>query len=278
MKSTLLLTSVFAVSTTFAHLHEPGFSLNVDTYDKADCFISLFHQSTFALEDGNFLFMHTVANPYFDKTFHSELGIGYRKFTKEWGFGTNFVLATSNRFGFFNHQFCPGLELFWKNVKVAFNSYIPLKTNVELPKSLFTFHLVSELDISYSLFGKYELGLNPYFNHSNSSMGFGAYATVPLLKDWMVTLNPYYDSKEEKGLCFSLTYRLGPSNAKEASRVKKNSRFFYAREKIDPSTKPVYVPTMPEVEIAKPINIGQSSNDDPKPVPAWWEKLFFFRL
>src|SRR4051812_8224580 len=109
-----------------AHYHEPSVTFHVDernAFSKIKYYLSLQHQSTLELEDGNAIILHAVSDPYSHKAFHHEVGVGYRKIGDNFGFGTNFVYANQNSWGFFNHHLVPGIELFYDNFSLVYNRY-----------------------------------------------------------------------------------------------------------------------------------------------------------
>jgi len=284
----LIFLSLFGFSTLLSHYHEPGVEFVFDDLLNKEMFsqvggvhMSLFHQSSIELENDHVVILHVLTNPYSHTKHHSEIGVGYRKLYDSWGFGLNFVHASSNLFGPHNHQFCPGIELSYGHFDLAYNRYFPLNQKMKYEKAVLDFHEVSELSISYKPSRKYEFSIAPYFNHQTKKTGITSGVSAYVFDDWKVSINPFFDPKSGKGVSMSLGFHFGGAK-KKVNRLLTKSHRFYSNSHIPVAgikATPIQPIFTTEGPMVLPPPEVKEEVDPPKPdiKKSWWDYLFFWR-
>ena len=269
-----------------ADYHEPSVTLNIDErypFSTPKFHLSLHHQSTLDLEDGNVIILHALSDPYSHKSFHHEVGVGYRRIYENFGFGTNFVYANQNSWGFFNHHLVPGIELFYDHFSLVYNRYLPVKDGVQIKDTKYLFHDVSELSVSYRPSKKYEFSLTSNFNHNTKRFGYGGEISAYLFDDFKLSVVPYCEPKVQSGVAFSLGYHFGGPKKMANQTLKKSHRFFFTSnlkevKKYESPMAPVFVPApqpvilVPAVYEAEELDKGLETEKIPIE-KSWWEKL-----
>lgn len=286
----LILFFSFTWLTLFAHYHEPSVTLYGD-WDKTSSFPTIYttfhHQSSLDLEDGNIIILHALTSPHSPKTFHHELGVGYRKLFENFGLGISFVYANRNTFGFYNHQFSPGLEVFYDHFSLTYNQYKHLKSGVEFKKSSYLFHDVSELTLSYHPSKKYEFSFTPLYNHITKKVGYRGGISAYFYDNWKLSLIPYCEPKVKHGIAFSLGYHFGGAKKKRNLPLDRSHRFFYATDAksefydsthskvIFTPPAPVFSPSTPMPE--KDEDVKEDIIVNPPKPKTFIDRLFFWR-
>jgi hypothetical protein len=250
MKKLLTLTALGLISLNAEH-HSTTLGFSVDAKDHLTVpsfHLSLEHQSTFDFDDDNIIILHGLSHPYSLKWFHSELGVGYRKFYENFGFGINFVYQNQNSWGFFNHQLVPGVEIFYDHFALAYNRYLPFKTGVLFKKNKYLFHDVSEFTLSYRPSKKYEFSLTSNFNHQTRRFGYGGEVSAYFFDNIKLALTPFCEPFSYHGLSFSIGYDFGGAPKTKNQKFKKSHRFFHTSDgkvlrKIKEITGPSVMPT-----------------------------------
>lgn len=294
MKKTLAIGILSLVSLS-ANYHEPSVGFNVDArypFSTPKFSLGLEHQSTLELDDDNIIILHGLTHPYSHKVFHHEVGVGYRRFFDNFGFGSNFVYGNHNSWGFYNHQLIPGVEIFFDHFTLVYNRYIPVKTSVEFKDNKYLFHDVSEITLSYRPTKKYEFSLTTNFNHQTKRVGYGGTISAFLFDNIQLSVTPYCEPSVRKGIAFSIGYHFGGATTLINQKLKKSHRFYYTSEKkevekfvdrsvgylmptpapvvltpvqFDPANFVIENPPAPVVEEEKP---KEKPKDPPK---SWWE-------
>jgi hypothetical protein len=287
MKKIIAISLLSFVSLS-AHYHEPSIGFHVDArhpFGMPKFNLALEHQSTFEVLDDNIIILHGLSHPYSHKVFHHELGAGYRKFYDNFGFGSNFVYANENTWGFYNHQLIPGVEIFYGHFMMVYNRYIPIKTSVEFEDNKYLFHDVSEISVSYRPSRKYEFSLATNFNHQTKRVGYGGTVSAFLFDNIKLSVTPYCEPKVRSGIALSIGYHFGGAPKLINQKLNKSHRFFYTSdkkevEKIVERTGPVLMPTpspvvLPPVQfnpdnfvVEKPTIPEEKPKDQSK---SWWE-------
>lgn len=297
MKKTLAIGILGFVSLS-ADYHEPSIGFNIDArypFSVPKMSINLEHQSAFDLDSGNIIILHGLSRPYSHKEFHHEVGVGYRKFYDKFGFGSNFVYGNQNALGFFNHQFIPGIEIFYDRLTFVYNRYIPVKTSVEFKDSKYLFHDVSEVSLSYRPSKKYEFSLTTNFNHQTKRIGYGGTISAFLFDNVKFTVTPYCEPKVRHGVAFSFGYHFGGVTKLINKKLNKSHRFFYTSDKKEvekhvhtgnaclmPTPAPVILTPVEYVNAGfvydepKPEEPKEKIKPEPKETPkdppkSWWE-------
>lgn len=317
MKTTLAL-SLFGFASCLGHFHEPATIFN-STFDGRsylpDMHLTLMHQTSLDLDDGNVIILHGLFAPRSQNLFFNEVGCGYRKLGHKFGFGMNFLYSHSNLLKFNAHQVVPGIELFGYHLTLAYNKYIPLQTYRKHKKNQYLYHDVSELCLSYRPSKKYEIGLAAHYNHQTKHVGYRGILGAYFSENWKLSLEPFYEN-QSKGLQCSLGFHFGGAKSRENQPLTKSHRFFYSsyakakttshppvvRPSIAPSPikEPVAFPfpvpfspvvPMPSSEFEviqaeqvikddskpEPGEVEKVIKDDPKPNRDWVDYLFFWR-
>lgn len=262
---TLATLSIISIS---ADYHEPSVTIHVDERypsSKSKMHLTIQHQSTIELEDSNVIILHALSAPYSIKSFHHEAGVGYRKICDNFAFGTNFVYANQNSWGFFNHHLVPGIELFYYDFSLIYNRYLPVKDGVQSKGTKYLFHDVSEIGLSYRPWEKYEFGFTTHFNHNTKKFGYSAEISAYFCENLKISVVPYCEPKIKSGVSFSLGYHFGGAKTKTTQTLKKSHRFFFTSslkevKKLEAQISPV-----------APVFIPA-----PQPAPtakAWWERV-----
>jgi hypothetical protein len=276
----LTLISALLIWTLSADYHEPSISVDVDArypLSFPGINLSLHHQSTFEIDDSHVIILHGLFNPHSHKTFHNELGVGFRRIYEDFGFGTNFLYAHQNLAGFLNHQLVPGVELYYKKYSLAYNRYLPIKTSVQFKTETYLFHDVSEITVSYRPSKNYEFSLTPNFNHNTKRFGYAGTVSAYILDNWKLSLTPYCEPKVQHGVAFSFGFDFGGAKGRPNARLKKSHRFFYTSDAVEVERfTPVVGPSL--VPSAQPIILKPAVYDIPEPkeekvTKAWWEYL-----
>jgi hypothetical protein len=269
----LILTSICA------DYHEPSVTLNFDErypFSNSDIHFTLHHQSTVELEDDNIIILHALSAPYSPKSFHHEVGVGYRKIGDNFTFGTNFVYANQNSWGFFNHHLVPGIELFYDPFSLVYNRYLPVKDGVRVKNTKYLFHDVSEVCLSYRPRQKYEFSLTSNFNHNTKKFGYAVEISAYISENFKLSVVPYCEPTIQSGIAFSLGYHFGGPKKNVNQPLKKSHRFFFTSDLKEvkkfespkapffvPSSNPVILKTITDEGV--PQKIGKES--------PWW-RLF----
>ena len=291
---TLLEICLFGFTSVIAHDHEPAASFVVDYQKVPSYFLSLRHQSSLDLDNGNIIILHGLFNPYSQKSFHHELGVGYRKIFENWGVGANFVYAHQNSLGFHNWELSPGLEAHYKHFALVYNYYKPIKPGVKFKNSEFSFYDTSEITLSYNPSRKYEFGLSPYFNHTTKKMGYSGYASAYIFDNWRLAVVPFCEPSIKAGVSFSLGYHFGGAKRRENEHFKKSHRFYHSTKKMiaAPINRPP-VPFVPFIPVIEPVvlpppeviyvdvkpeqTVEKTDLIEPEDVNSWSDYLFFWR-
>jgi hypothetical protein len=271
MKKTLIIATL-AVLSLSADYHDQSVTFNVDNRNSKFFYqfdFVLRHQSTFELDDYNAFILHALSNPRLDNTYHHELGVGYRRMFEDFGFGTNILYANQYAFGIFNHNFVPGLEIFYKDFKFAYNRYLPVKTSVQKDDLTYLFHDVSEIFLSYRVWETVQVGFTPYYNHQTQRFGYRGMVSAFVFDNIEFAITPYCEPRVQNGVAFSLTYHFGAEKDVSNSPLSKSHRFFFTKnkkdvEKFTPKAASVIMPTSAPVVI-KPLPVEEKKN--------WWQKL-----
>lgn len=253
-----------------ADYHEPSVTIHLDErypFSKSKLHFSLQHQSTIGLEDGNVIILHALSAPYSHKSFHHEGGVGYRRIYDNFAFGTNFVYANQNSWGFFNHHLVPGIEVFYYDFSLVYNRYLPVKDGVEVKNTKYLFHDVSEACLSCRPWEKYEFSFTSNFNHNTKKFGYGAEISAYVFDNLKFSVIPYCEPKIKSGVSFSLGYHFGGAKTKTTQTLKKSHRFFFTSnlkevKKIEAKIVPVFIPA-PQPATVKPVQVESS----------WWERI-----
>lgn len=278
----LFIASLFVMSSSFAHLHEPEISVSLDPKDHENSHVSLIHQSTVIFDHEDILIFCGNIKPRLDKSIYSEIGFGYRKFFDSLGFGLNFFASTSNKPGFYTYQLSPGVELFCDHFQLSFNQYIPLEDTKSVKKMDYTFDTLSEMNLTYKPSKKYEFSVGPYFNHSNKKIGVAGAASAFIFDQWQVKVSPFYESKN-KGVSLSLGFSFGGAKEKKNQSIRKQESFVYHGEKVSSDKRMVppigYIPVSEGPVVLIPVELQMPTDktpekDTPKPDTGWWD--FFF--
>jgi len=271
----LIILSTLGLTSLFSHYHEPSITFHVDersAFSKINYHFSIQHQSTLELEDRNIIILHALSDPYSNKTFHHEGGVGYRKIGDNFGFGVNFVYANQNSRRFLNHHLVPGVELFYDCFSLVYNRYLPVKNSIKIKDTKYMFHDISEACLSYRAWEKYEFSFTSNFNHDTKKFGYGAEISVYFLDNFKFSVAPYCEPEVRHGFAFSLGYCLGGPKKNVNQTLKKSHRFFFTsklkkEKKSNPPVSTVFLPD-PEDFIFKPAVR--------KPVEtqkSWWERV-----
>jgi hypothetical protein len=267
-KLTFLMLGLTSIS---AHYHEPSVTLHVDErypFSISKFHFSLQHQSTLEIEDGNIIILHALSAPYSHKSFHHEGGVGFRRIYDNFAFGTNFVYANQNSWGFFNHHLVPGIEIFYYDFSLVYNRYLPVKDGVQTKSTKYLFHDVSEVCLSYRPWGKYELSFTSNFNHNTKKFGYEAEIGAYVFDNLKISIVPYCEPKIKSGVAFSLGYAFGGPKNNVTQTLKKSHRFFFTSNLKEVKRleshiiAPVFIPA-PQPVIAKPVKTADS----------WWERV-----
>lgn len=261
-----------------ADYHDPSVTFNIDNRDTKFFYqldFHLKHQSTFELDGCNAIILHALSNPRFDKSCHHELGVGYRRMYENFGFGTNIVYAHQYANSFFNHNFVPGLEFFYKDLRVTYNRYLPVKTTVQSGDETYLFHDVSEISLSYRLWQTIQLDFTPYFNHQTKRYGYGGSVSTFVFDTVELALTPYCEPQVQHGITFSIGYHFGGAKEKVNAPLSKSHRFFFTKNKKEvakftPNPTSVILP-MPAPIILKPVPVENKPGKDQK---NWWNEFF----
>lgn len=264
----LLIGSTLALMSLSADYHDQYVTFNVDNRDTKFFYqidLKLLHQSSFEIDDYNTFILHALSNPGFENRCHHEVGVGYRRMYEIFGFGTNIVYANQYAFGFFNHNIVPGLELFYKNLKVSYNRYLPVKTSIQKNDETYLFHDVSEISLSYRLWEKIQVGFTPYYNHQTKRFGYGGVLSALVFDNVELSLAPYCEPHVQHGIAFSIGYHFGGVKDIENSPLSKSHRFFFTKKekevkKFTPKPVPVIMPSSAPV-VLNPVQ------EEPKKAP-----------
>lgn len=275
----LLIASTLALLSLSADYHDQSVTFNIpDTKFFSQFDMHFKHQSTFEFDDYNAIILHALSNPRLDKSCHHELGVGYRRIYENFGFGTNIVYAHQYANSLFNHNFVPGLELFYKDLSLAYNRYLPVKTTIQKGDETYLFHDVSEISLSCRLWNTIQVGFTPYFNHQTRRFGYGGSVSTFVFDTIELALNPYCEPHVQHGVAFSLGYHFGGAKEKINSPLSKSHRFFFTKKKKEiakftPAPAPVIIP-MPVPIILKPIPVENKPGKEQK---HWWQDLFSWK-
>jgi hypothetical protein len=297
MKKTLVI-GILSLLSLSADYHEPSIGFNIDArypFSTPKVSLNLEHQSAFDLHNGNIIILHGLSHPYSHKEYHHEVGVGYRKFYGNFGFGSNFVYANQNALGFFNHQFIPGVEVFYDHFTFVYNRYVPVKTGVEFKDNKYLFHDVSEITLSYRPSKKYEFCLTTNFNHQTKRVGYGGTISAFLFDNVKFTITPYCEPKVRNGVSFSFGYHFGGVTKLINQKLKKTHRFFFTsnRKEVEklsdkataclmPTPAPViltpadytksgFVYEAPKAEQPNVVPKVQPKETPKEPSKSWWE-------
>jgi hypothetical protein len=222
------------LSQVLGDFHEPVVNLSFDHESDSKFLANINHQSFLPVSETTTLILLAYSSVDKDAKFHHEIGFGFRKHFDEFAIGLNIVSNHFNKLEYFNHQFVPGFEFFWKDFQVSYNRYIPLHSHVNLEKTpnlkLFD---VSEISVIYKISDKYEIGLSPYIKHQTLDKGISGYFGMSLLKNFKISISPYYNDDKNKGASISLGFNFGSSDCNP--RVQKSHGFFYSNVASTPS-------------------------------------------
>lgn len=273
----LLAGLTLALLSLSADYHDPSITFTVDNRDTKFFYqydLKLKHQSAFELDGCNAIILHALSNPRADKTSHHELGVGFRRMFKNFGFGTNIVYAHFYANSFYNHNFVPGLELFYKDFSIAYNRYLPVKTTIQSGDETYLFHDVSEISISYRLWQKVQIGFTPYFNHQTKRYGYTGSVSTFIFDTIELALTPYCEPQVQHGISFSIGYHLGGAKDKVNAPLSKSHRFFFTKNKKEvakftPAPAPIILPISAPV-VLKPIPTDNKPGDQRH----WWNEFF----
>jgi hypothetical protein len=252
----LVLLFLFPFYLLFAHTHEPHSTISTQWEKGSTAFplnVEVGHQSTFDLEDGNIFILDALFKPQTSHHFYADFGVGYRKLFDNIGIGCNFVYSISNSWGFRNHQFSPGAEIFYDHFSLAYNRYIPLKRNFSKSYGDYQFHNVSELCFSYRPSKKYEFTIAPYFNHSTQKIGYRGSASAYAFTNWKFSLMPFCEPRIKSGVAFSIGFHFGGAKSKSNLPFQKTHRFYTSRKAQLP-----YVRVAPTVAMMAPALLASS--------------------
>jgi len=279
---TLAVLSILNLTSLFADYHDPVASFHVDATDykgMPEAHLSFNHQSTFEVEDSTAIILHGLINPYSPKTFHNELGIGFRRLYENFGFGTNIVYAHRNSFGFFNHHIIPGIELFYDHFGLIYNRYVPIKSRVEFEDMKYLFHDVSELSLFYRPSKKYEFSVTPHFNHQTKRVGIRGDISAFVHDNVQLSLTPYFEYNVQKGLKLSVGYHFGGVPKLINHKISKSHDFYFTTDKkeiakIAAPNPAVLVPSPAPIIIHPPSD----ENEKPKENKNWWDRIITWRV
>lgn len=303
----LVIGSTLALMSLSADYHEPSATFTIDNTDAKFFYqldLKLSHQSTFELFDNDALILHALSNPRWTNSYHHEVGVGYRKMFDNFGFGTNIVYANQYAFRFFNHQMVPGLEFFYKDLTVAYNRYLPVKTSVQKGDETYLFHDVSEISLSYRLWEKIQVGFTPFFNHQTKRFGYGGVLSTLVFDNIELSLAPYCEPHVQHGIAFSIGYHFGGPKEKTNANAGKSRHFFHSKnrkcseiypiainsplskshrffftknqkevEKFTPKPAPIIMPVSVPMVINKIDPEEKRENEKEKEKETWWEKF-----
>jgi hypothetical protein len=266
----LVAFAILSFAALSADYHEPSVTMHVDErypFSSSDVHFTIHHQSTLELEDDNIIILHALSAPYSPKAFHHEVGVGYRKIVDNFGFGTNFVYANQNSWGFFNHHLVPGIELFYNHFSLVYNRYLPVKDGVQMKDIRYLFHDVSEVCVSYRPSKKYEFSFTSNFNHNTKRFSYGGEVSAYLCDNFKLSVVPYCEPTIQSGVAFSVGYSFGGAKSNVNQTLKKSHRFFFTSDlkevkKFEAPIAPVFIPA-PQPVILKPVETEKR----------WWERL-----
>lgn len=287
-----LLLGTLSLTTLRADWHEPSASFVTEAknpFGMPEFHLSLQHQSSFDIKDNSIIILHGLSDAYSYKTFHHELGLGVRQLYENVGFGFNVVYANENSWGFFNHHFIPGLEMFHDHFSLVYNRYIPVKDSVEFGDLEYLFYDVSELTLSYRPSKKYEFSFTPALNHQTKKFGYEGAISAYFFDNWKLSLNPFFNEKSEYGSKFSVGYHFGGPKSVANSELKKNHKFFFTSDKKKVKPFRIYQPVQYLFVPSDPIAVVTESNegqmeDFEKKEPLttenhnWWDAIFSPRI
>lgn len=271
MKLILILSlSLLGLSSLLGDFHHPGLSININPNEKDYSHLKAHHQSTFVFDKADAsIILNGIYKPYLDNSHHLELGIGSRKFSGNFGFGANLFYSANNSPGFFAHQFTPGFEFFFNRFQLSINHYFPLKKGMNTRKSIFEFHNISEVGLTYKPSSKYEFGIIPFFNHTTSKFGVNGRASVFFASKMEFEIAPYY-TPENKGITFSIGINFGGPKGRKHQSIRKTSELFYSSKRIvkPKPIAPIVAPVIPKEPVKPIIEIPKPTpKPEPKPQP-----------
>lgn len=233
-----------------ADYHDPSIAFGVDNRDTKFFYqihLDLQHQSTIELDDCNAIILHGLSQSRSNKTFHHEIGVGYRRMYEDFGFGTNILYANQYAHSFFSHNLVPGVELFYQHFMLTYNRYLPIITSVQIGNEKYLFHDVSEITLSYRPSKKYEFSIAPYYNHQTNRLGYAGSVSAFVFDNVQLTLTPYCEPQVQHGVALSVGYHFGGATDRVNRKLAKSHRFFYTSKaeevkKYTPGEAPVVIP------------------------------------
>lgn len=263
-----------------ADYHDPSITFGMDNRDTKFFYqlhLDLQHQSTIELDDCNAIILHGLSQPRSNKSCHHEVAVGYRRMYENFGFGTNILYANQYAHSFFNHNFVPGVEIFYQHFMLTYNRYLPFKTSVEMGDEKYLFHDVSEITLSYRPWQKYEFSLTSHYNHQTKRFGYAGSVSAFIFDNTQLTLTPYCEPQVQHGIALSIGYHFGGTADRVNRKLAKSHRFFYTSDaeeikKFTPVVTPVIIPTSAPIVLKPAPQETREEKKDP-PEPTWWDKV-----
>lgn len=234
----------------YADNHNPSLGINFDPFGDKQAQVKLTHESAIDVGSDVFLFStYFQSNQEFSHYLGS--GFGYRFDLDRFSIGPNFHWKSTNKPGFFVHQFCPGFEILFDHFQISFNEYVPMKDKKRVGKISYLFDQISEFSVTYRPQPKYEFEVAPFINHRNKKIGVRGSASAFIYDNWQIAVQPHFDF-EQKSCAFSLTYHFGGAKRADQQSMRKSEKFYYAGLKIVKPEVPKIVPQVPS-PIIQPV-------------------------
>jgi len=190
----------------------------------------------------------------------NNIGVAYRTFLTNIGIGANFFYMHSTEPKLWMHQFSPGLELLYKNWQVSYNFYLPTSFQKHLKKTSISHSAVSEVGLRYTPFKEFSVGLLPFYDHSNHSMGVTSRISYTLNDRFEFGLSPYY-KPQGGGVTFHFGVNFGP--AKGMNSVHRSNEFNYRAKDWQPKNPEIFI-EVPKAPVVKEEDRPQEPEKEPK--------------
>lgn len=248
---------VLSSLTLFAHENINHITTNVNPFELNSAHLKLDHLSVLELPNEDKLLFNVAHTPSL-RYFQNEIGVGYRKSLNRVGLGANLYYMHTNSHRALIHQISPGLELFYKDLQVTYNLYLPTAPKRTLKHGDLYHSILSEFGLRYTPRKDIGLGLLPSYDHFKKEWSVNSRISYILNERFEFAICPMY---RPQGFSCSLSFGVIFSmNTPKRSKSTHRSNGFvlsYVKAPKIYVQLPKYVP----IAIAEPIYVA------PMPIP-----------